>query len=126
RMVCDFALLGPMTFFSDRDLSFNHGGDNFPYYLHSLLVPDGTADGLKRIDVRGETYSQRLADYYSFWPKWRYLQYDRQPPPVLRALLPAGQTVDNPFYFGRGVPVNVLAGDLYRRLLLAFAGSAAQ
>jgi hypothetical protein len=37
-----------------------------------------------------------------FFPRWRYLRYERESAPLLRALLPQGRTLSNPFYYYDG------------------------
>lgn len=110
----DYILLGPMTFFSDRDTRFNHAGKQNPYYLHSRFVLDG--ETVRRIDVAGETYSERFRQYHGFIPRSRYLRYDRSDPAFLAALLPEGRTFGNPFYYD-SEPERTEATEIYRRLL---------
>jgi len=94
----DFVLLGPGTFISDREDAFNHTEDVFPGYLHGRYVLDG-AD-VRYLDVLGDAnMSDRENQYYSFLPKWQYLRYDRNPPAFLKAFLPAGRVIGNPFYY---------------------------
>src|SRR6185503_13668523 len=38
RFGCDFVLLGPDCFQSERDTTFNHSNLAFPYYMHSRYV----------------------------------------------------------------------------------------
>jgi hypothetical protein len=110
----DYILLGPMSFFADRDTRFNHTGGLNPYYLHSRFVLDG--DGIRRVDVQGETHSERFGRYHGFIPRWDYLRYDRNDPPFLAALLPNGRTLENPFYY-RSETERAEATEIYRRLL---------
>jgi hypothetical protein len=99
-MGCDFVLLGPQTFFHPRDRTFNHSFGSMPYYLHSIFVLDDESEGgLRRLDIKGETYQERFADYYSFFPAWRYLRYDWQPPAMINAMLPKGKEIRNPFFY---------------------------
>jgi hypothetical protein len=95
----DYILLGPQTFFPRRDTRFNHSEDASPYYLHSRFVLEG--NNLRRIDVIGDTYQDRLDNYYNFFTPWRYVRYDRSDPAFLAAALPAGRELDNPFYYDR-------------------------
>src|SRR5262249_37094958 len=95
----DYILLGPATFIPDRDTRFNHTRGASPYYLHSRFVLEG--NNLRRLDVIGDTYRERLDSYYSFFTPWRYIRYDRNVPPFLAAALPAGRDLDNPFYYDR-------------------------
>jgi hypothetical protein len=98
RYGCDYLLLGPATFFVERDTSFQHAGLGDPYYLHARFVLDG-AGGVRLVDVAGDTLEERFAEYFAFLPRLAYLRYDTAPPAFIRALLPAGRTLDNPFYY---------------------------
>jgi hypothetical protein len=94
----DVVLLGPECLpFRDRDTTFNHAEPFDYYYLHGRYVLDG--DGARFVDVVGADLQGRNAAYYRFIPAWRYLRYDRNAPPFLRALLPEGRALDNPFYY---------------------------
>ncbi len=97
RFDCDAVLLGPDCFQPERDTTFNHTGLAFPYYLHARYVLEG--EDVRLIEVTGETPKERFDDYFAFVPTYRYLRYDRSPPAALRALLPSGRTVGNPFYY---------------------------
>jgi hypothetical protein len=110
----DYVLLGPAGFWYDRDTTFNHGGSISPYYLHARYVVKG--DGVERVDVLGEDYEDRFAAYHRFLSPLRYLRYDRNAPPFLAALLPAGRTLPNPFYYYRGT-MEQEALETYRALL---------
>jgi hypothetical protein len=93
----DVILLGPAGFWADRDTRFNHTNGQSPYYLHSRFVLiNGT---ITRLDPIGFSPAERFQNYYGYWPAWQYLRFDRNAPTVLQAALPAGQTLDNPFYY---------------------------
>jgi hypothetical protein len=47
------------------------------------------------------TNASRTSHYLRFFAPWRYLRYDRRPPTAIAALLPAGRTVANPFYYSK-------------------------
>ncbi len=96
-MDCDAVLLGPGSFFPERDTSFNHSELHSPYYLHARFVQDGAE--LRLVEVLGANVRERMERYFSFVPSWRYLRYDRSPPAALRALLPTGRSLPNPFYY---------------------------
>jgi hypothetical protein len=100
RFGCDFVLLGPAGFQTDRDTAFNHTDLRQPYYLHARYVLDG--EGVRLVEVIGESPAERFAGYFRFLPRWQYLRYDRNPPPVLRSVLPAGRSLPNPFYYRLG------------------------
>lgn len=95
----DYILLGPVTFFPERDTRFNHTYGLSPYYLHSRYVLD--EDGLQLIDIPGQSYAERFRNYYSFIPDRRVLLYDRGDPAFLAALLPRDSYVGNPFYYNK-------------------------
>ena len=111
---CDEILLGPATFFADRDTSFNHVGLGNPYYLHARYVLDG--DGVRLIEVVGSTLEERFDEYLRFVPHLDYARFDRAPPAFLRAALRDGQTIANPFYY-RSEDAGAEAFETYRRLL---------
>lgn len=111
---CEEVLLGPATFFPDRDMSFNHAGLGNPYYLHARYVLDG--DGVRLVEVSGASLQERFEEYVRFVPHLDYARYDRAPPAFLRALLGPGKTVPNPFYYFAG-DMRDEARETYRRLL---------
>ena len=112
---CDVVLLGPAGFFPDRDVSFNHARDANPYYLHARYVLD-PAEGVRLVDVLGNTEEERFEAYHALFPDPRYLRYDVAPPAFLRALLGRGRTLDNPFYAPSGTAQDE-AAETYRILL---------
>lgn len=115
---CDYVLLGPSGFHPQRDTSFNHTDLLDPYYLHSRFVlEDG---GLRLVDVDGNTHAERFSRYFTFFPQWKYLRYDRNPPAILQSMLPEGRTISNPFYYYRG-SASEEALETYRRLLRRLA-----
>lgn len=119
---CDQLLLGPATFFPDRDTSFNHAGVSNPYYLHARYVLDG--DDVRLVDVVGDSLEERFEEYVRFVPHLRYLSYDRSPPAFVRAVMPAGETVENPFYYHAG-EMRDEADETYRRLVRRMTASGA-
>jgi hypothetical protein len=98
----DYILLGPMCFWLYRDSKFNHSADYWPHYLHARYILKG--DGLELIDVIGDSYKQRMQNYYKFIPRLRYLRFDTDPPLFLRCLIPKGRWLKNPFYYYKGSP----------------------
>lgn len=110
----DFILLGPATFFPDRDTRFNHTYGISPYSLHSRYVLEG--GDVRLIDVPGETHSERFHNYYGFIPDRRFLSYDRGDPTFLAALMPSGKNIGNPFYYDKRSE-SAEAIDIQRRLL---------
>jgi hypothetical protein len=120
---CDYVLLGPASFQSKRDTEFNHTQLNRPYYLHARYVLDG--DDVRLVDVLGDRPSERFEEYFRFLPRWRYLRYDRNPPPLALALIPRGRSLSNPFYYYSG-SAEEESYETYRILLRRMAESGAQ
>jgi hypothetical protein len=90
--------------------------------FHARYVLDG--DDLALVDVVGDTEAEKFAHYFGFLTPLRYLRYDSKPPAFVRAWLPRGRTLDNPFYYqGLGVAEDEV-DETYRRLArrLAAAG----
>lgn len=114
----DYVVLGPAGFQPQRDTTFNHTQGRDPSYLHARFVLDG--DGVRLVEVVGETVPERVEAYVRFFPPLRYVLYDRQPPAVLRALTPSGRELPNPFYYRRG-DARSEALLTYRRLLALMA-----
>jgi hypothetical protein len=83
-------------------------------------VLDG--EGVRLVEVIGETIPERVDAYVRLFPPLRYLRYDRQAPAVLRALVPAGRELPNPFYYRRDDPRSE-ALLTYRRLLAQMAST---
>lgn len=110
----DYILLGPATFFADRETRFNHTFGLSPYYLHSRYILDGQS--LRLVDVPGETHSERFDNYYSFIPDSRLRAYDRGDPPFLAAVLPNDSYVGNPFYYSK-LDSRDEAAEIQKRLL---------
>ena len=117
---CDRILLGPATFFPDRDTSFNHAGAASPYYLHARYVLDG-AD-VRLVEVAGDTVEERFETFFRFVPPLAYVRYETAPPVFLRAGLPEGRVLMNPFYYRRdGIAAE--AYETYRVLFRRMAAS---
>ncbi|MCH2169581.1 hypothetical protein MK489_02265 [Myxococcota bacterium] len=114
RYGCDYTLLGPQGFWPDRDTSFNHTDLLSPYFIHARYVLEDEA--VRLVGVDGTDYHERFEHYWAFVPDWRYLYYDREPPAFLRALLPEGRTLRNPFYY-RDDSSTEEAYETYRLLL---------
>jgi hypothetical protein len=121
---CDDVLLGPATFFPERDTSFQHAGLGEAYYLHARYVRDD--GGVNLVEVEGDTLEERFEGYFGFLPRLAYLRYDAEPPAFLRALLPPGRTIDNPFYYEDAADVRKEAADTYAVLLERMAASGAR
>ncbi len=119
-MGCDLLLLGPGGFQPERDTSFNHSDLHSPYYLHARFVQEGGQALL--VEVLGHGFRERMERYFAFLPAWRYLRYDRNPPAALRALLPEGRTLANPFYYDGRTPA-AEARALQGLLLARMAGA---
>lgn len=116
---CDAALLGPGTFFAERDTRFNHTQLAYPYYLHARYVLRG--DELELVEVPGATYRERFDAYLGFAPKLRFLRYDRGEPAFVKALLPRGRSLANPFYY-RGDTAEEEAAAIAHLLLARMQG----
>jgi len=97
RYGCDYTLVFPGRWFPERDTVFNYNPPKVPYSIHARYVL--REDGLERIDVLGDTHEERFDEYYRFFPRWRYLRYDREPPLALRSLRPAASPPSNPLYY---------------------------
>jgi hypothetical protein len=96
-MGCDAILLGPGSFYPERDTAFNHSELRSPYYLHARFIEtDGQPE---LVEVLGADLRERMERYFAFVPAWRYLRYDRNSPAALRALVPRDRTLPNPFYY---------------------------
>ncbi len=120
---CDYVLLGPGNFYREREVTFNHTDLGHPYFLHARYVLDG--DDVRFVPVLGVTHQERFDEYFRFFPRWTYLRYDRNAPPVLRAALPREQTIRNPFYYFRGT-IQQEAFATYRILFRKLAASGVQ
>ncbi|MCM8812931.1 MAG: hypothetical protein NC924_03220 [Candidatus Omnitrophica bacterium] len=95
----DCIVIGPvmLDWREERDLTFHPVFSRNIYYYHARYVlRDGN---LQRIDVLGRTNRERFQQYYSFFPPWRYLRYDLNPPRFLECLLPPNRELRNPFYY---------------------------
>ena len=123
RYGLDYVVLGPAGFQPERDTTFQHAEDREPSYLHALYVLDG--GGVRLVEVAGTTPGERLDQYLRLVPRWDYLRYDRRAPAALRALVPAGFEVRNPFYYHWG-SWEEEAHETYRRLIAAVARSGVQ
>jgi peptidoglycan/LPS O-acetylase OafA/YrhL len=119
---CDRVLLGPATFFPDRDTTFSHFGLPGAYYLHARYVLDG-AD-VKLVEVVGDTVEERFEEFFRFIPHLAYVRYEPAAPVFLRAWVPEGRELRNPFYYDRRFDIGAEAFDTYRILLghMAAAG----
>lgn len=119
-----FVVLGPMTLFPDREVTFNHFLELDAESIHGRYVLEDRA--LRWLDPIPEPPGGRRSDeYLRFIPRWIYLRYDRRPPLVLQALLPRGKTVRNPFYY-RSDSVEDEAAELYPALLRRWASGGSQ
>lgn len=95
----DYVVFGPM-FFMNRDITFCH--DDAVWYIHGRYI-------IKK-DNKLEVYSPeadfdlktRAVKYNKFIPQCNYLYFDRNPPAMVKCLLPRFSGVDNPVYYNRG------------------------
>ena len=120
---CDTVLLGPQGFWTRRNMTFNHTDLGNPYYLHSRYVLEN--GDVRRIDVLGDMPQERFDGYFSFLSRPRYLRYDRHPPAFIRAMLPSGRDIGNPFYY-LGLDRDIEISTSYRILLRKMAAEAPQ
>jgi hypothetical protein len=97
RYGCNYALLGPGSFWELRSTAFNHTDLISPYYLHARYVLEG--DDVTLVKVVGDDYYERFDGYWGFVPNWRTLRYDRNAPAFLKAVIPKGRSLPNPFYY---------------------------
>jgi hypothetical protein len=118
----DYILLGPQTFFPNRDTTFDHSSPATRYLLHARYVLDG--DGVRLVDLPGDSRRERSDRYNAFLPPWNALRYDRRAPAFLSCLLPRGRELRNPFYYRRDIAAE--ASEIYRRLLRRMADSGTQ
>lgn len=122
RFQCDVVLLHPFAFWERRDTTFHHADFVFPYYLHARHVME---DGrLRLLEVIGKSDEERLDNYYRFFPRLRYLRYDRSPPLLLRAITSRAGTLRNPFYYDRR-PSEDEVRDLYVHFVEKIADASA-
>lgn len=93
RWQLDRTVLLAMPYWPERDTTFMAPWANDR--LHARYVID---DGdVRLVDVVGQTYEEQLEAYHALIPPLRYWRYDRRPPAFLRALLPKGRTLANPW-----------------------------
>lgn len=117
----DYVLLGPKTFFPERDTTFDHASPRAIHFLHARHVLE--ADGLRLVEPVGDTFARRAAGYRRFVPYWRYLRYDRRAPAFLACLAP-GRALRNPFYYRLDIRSEL--SELYPRMLSRMAEGGAQ
>jgi hypothetical protein len=112
RWAIDRSVILVLSFWPRRDTTFAWRSlDRF----HARYVLDDH-DDVAVVDVVGTSHADRLAAYHRLVTPLDYLRFDRVPPAMLRALLPKGRTVANPFYY-RSDSVEDEAMETYRRLL---------
>lgn len=117
RYRCDVVVLLPYDFWWSRDTTFNHAGTVDPYYLHARYVISG--DGVARVEASGATAETRFDRYHALLPRWRYIRHDYQAPALIRAMLPEGKALANPFYYADDPRDE--AWEIHRRLLARIA-----
>ncbi len=118
---CDVHLFGPRGFQPLRDTTFGALYHWSPYYLHARYVlEDGDA---RLIEILGDTYKERFDEHFSFIPSWRYWRYTRRVPMFVKALIPKGRDIENPFYYDRRDMLEE-ASELQRILLAKMAREA--
>jgi hypothetical protein len=76
----------------------NHPG--VPLAIHARYVVDENHTRL--VPVAGTTKAAVVERYHSFIPERRYLKFDLDPPAFLKALIPSGRKLRNPFYYDSG------------------------
>ena len=94
----DYVLLGP-AFWPDRDTTFNHTQGQSPYFIHSRYILRGNK--VEPVDIPGDNYEETFNNYYSFFPNFNSLRFDRHPPAFLECLIPKNRELVNPFYYSK-------------------------
>ncbi|MCG8459707.1 MAG: hypothetical protein MI919_25785, partial [Holophagales bacterium] len=123
RFHCDYSLIFPGRFLPVRDTSFSYSPFTHPYQLHARFVADG--EGLRLLEVEGQTHAERFARFHAFLPSWRYLRYERLAPMALRSVAGRQQEVRNPFYH-TSESAREEAFTTYRRLMRRMVESGAR
>jgi len=97
----DLILLGPKDFHEERDRGFatfwSASYTEKPLLVRARWILEQGRVTL--LDPLGRDSEERFAIYQQFLRPWYYLRYDGHPPPFLRALLPPGRTLENPFFY---------------------------
>jgi hypothetical protein len=114
----DYLILLPASWVR-RDTSFLSPSYREQIFHARYILKDGDVE---LIDIIGDSLSERAEHFNRFFPHLRYLRYDRVPPAFLRALLPKGRTLKNPFYY-LSQDRTKEAFDTYEVLLSRFARS---
>ena len=91
---------GPGRVPAERDTTFQHAEDREPGYLHARYVLDGS--GVRLVEVAGTTTTRAPRPVPPSRSALGLSRYDRRAPAALRALVPAGYEVRNPFFYYRG------------------------
>ena len=94
----DVVILGPRSFYRTREVHMNHPG--VPLAIHARYIVAGNQ--VELVPVAGETKDEVVERYHSFIPERRYLKFDLDPPAFLKALIPSGRKLRNPFYYYSG------------------------
>ena len=114
RYDLDVAVIVARDFWPGRDLTFAWAERK----LHARYVLAG--EGVEIVQIPGSTPVERFREYTRLFPRGPTLRYERLPPAILRAILPAGRTLANPFYY-RDDDERTEALETYRRLLTRFS-----
>jgi hypothetical protein len=117
RYDLDLVLLAAQDFWPRRDTSFLNPFEHARVLHARFVLHDG---GLALLDPVGIDPAERARAFDRFVPPWRYLRYERTAPAFLRALLPRGRALENPFYYdARDADAEAFAG--YALLLARMA-----
>jgi lysophospholipase L1-like esterase len=117
RYELDRVLFAPQDFWPRRDTTFANPFIDTRVLHARYVLRDG---GLALVEPVGDDPADRARQFDRFVPPWRYLRYDRTAPAFLRALLPPGRTLANPFYYdGRDAEEEAFA--IYAQLLARMA-----
>lgn len=92
----DLVLLASQDFWPRRDTTFLNPFQDARILHARFVLRDG---GLALLDPVGADPAERARAFDRFVPPWRYLRYERTAPAFLRALLPQGRALENPFYY---------------------------
>ena len=98
----DYVLYGPRGFYPDRDLTFQR---NWTYKLKDFCFPMdrfvlSEKNKLRLISLKGSSPEKKYKTYYTLFPSFIALRYDRQPFQLWKSYLPFFQEkLTNPFYY---------------------------
>ena len=98
----DYVLLGPEGAQPDRDIAFTIPWASRSQLRHPrgryILKEDGSLDF---VNIKGDTFFERYKNYYTLWPSWMILKYDKLFLNLLKSVyFPFfDRQMQNPFYY---------------------------